>query len=46
MVLAGLGSDVWHHPYITKIYQWTSDDDELDDNVIVVSIGVPTPIWW
>jgi len=39
MVLAGIGSDVWHHPYMTKIYQWTTDDDELADNAIIVSIG-------
>lgn len=30
---------MWHHPYMTKTYQWTTDDDELAENAIIVSIG-------
>lgn len=28
-----------HPPYMTKTYQWITDDDEMADNAIIVSIG-------
>lgn len=39
MALGGIGSDVWHHPYMTNIYQWTTHDDEIALDAIIVGIG-------
>jgi len=28
-----------HHPYMTKSYQWTTDDDEIATDAIMVGVG-------
>lgn len=42
MVSGGIGFGLCHHPYMTQPYQWTTDDNEVAFDAIIVRIDDTT----